>query len=249
MDHRRLNTENTFNYINPNILELSNYKVEIEKIISLKTGEDKLLFMTIFIENNIEIQDIFSNFFYSNNQSTKVNDLVKYYLIYMLSLLDSKIMKLCFPNLPIKNNNIVVTKDSPLDMSKKLFQVLFSLLAFSEKDVQYTVLDLLLHYSDMSNYFIDYCLEDSRYIDKIFNLTYNNNNLIINSSIIILDNILIDENCDPDKLEKLILLKICAKLTIDDDIIIQLKNVGLADVFFSYLSTKDLESIFLIFLL
>ena len=318
MEHRRLNTENAFNYINPNILELSKYKEEIEKIISLKTGEDKLLFMTIFIENNIEIQDIFSNFFYSNNQSTKVNDLVKYYLIYMLSLLDSKIMKLCFPNLPIKNNNIVVTKDSPLDMSKKLFQVLFSLLAFSEKDVQYTVLDLLLHYSDMSNYFIDYCLEDSRYIDKIFNLTYNNNNPIINSSIIILDNILIDENCDPDILEKLIqklpiiqrckellcnnkynneirintleilqtisdkidnkyyknyffdfiqlfyniialqpkneeiimvLLKICAKLTIDDEIIIQLKNVGLADVFFRYLSTKDLENIFLIFLL
>ena len=152
MEHRRLNTENTFNYIDPNILELSKYKEEIEKLISLKTGEDKLLFMTIFLENNIEIQDIFSNLFYSNNQSTKVNDLVKYYLIYMLSLLDSKIMKSYFPNLPIKNNNIVVNKDNPLDMSKKLFQIFFSLLAFSEKDVQCTVLDLLLHYSDMSNY-------------------------------------------------------------------------------------------------
>ena len=318
MEHRRLNTENTFNYIDPNILELSKYKEEIEKLISLKTGEDKLLFMTIFLENNIEIKDIFSNLFYSNNQPTKVNDLVKYYLIYMLSLLDSKIMKSYFPNLPIKNNNIVVNKDNPLDMSKKLFQIFFSLLAFSEKDVQCTVLDLLLHYSDMSNYFNDYCLEDTRYIDKIFNLTYNNNNSVINSSLIILDNILIDENCDPDILEKLIqqlpiiqrckellcnnkynneikknsleilqtisgkidnkyyrnyffdfiqlfydiialqpkneeifmvLLKICAEITYDDEIIIQMKNVGLADIFFKYLTIKDLEGVFLIFLL
>ena len=205
MMHRKLNVENnTFNYISVNNLDLSKYKEEIEELISLQTGEDKLLYMTIYLEKNLEIQDIFSNLFYSNNQSTKVNDLIKYYLIYILSLLNKDVMKKNFPTYPIKNNNIIVTKENPLNMSKKLFQLFFSLLVFSEKDVQMTVLDLLLSYSDMSSNFIDYCLEDTRYIDKIFNLTYNNNNSITNSSIMILDNICICNNCDPDILEKLL---------------------------------------------
>ena len=201
MMHRRLITENC---INPNNLDLSKYEEEKEKLKSITTGRDKLLYMTIFLEKNIEIQDIFSNLFYSNNQSVKVNDLVKYYLIYMLSLLDNDKMKLYFPTLPIKNNNIIVDKDNPLFISKKLFQIFLTLLVFSEKDVQCTVLELLSNYSDMSNNFIDYCLEDTRIIEKIFNLTYNNNNSIINNSIIILDNIISYENCAPDTLEKLL---------------------------------------------
>ena len=318
MAHRRLNTEKTLDYIDPSNLDLSKYNEEKEKLISLKTGEDKLLFMTIFLENNIEVQDIFSNLFYSNNQYKKVDDLVKYYLIYMLSLLNKEIMKSKFPTYPIKNNNIIVSKENQLYMSKKLFQIFFSLLVFSEKDVQFTILELLLQYSDMSSNFIDYCLEDTRYIDKIFNLTYNNNNSVINTSIIILHNILIYNDCSPDILEKLLqqfpiiqrckellcsnkynndiklnsleilhtisfninenylknyffdiiqlfydiislqqineeiiinIFEICTKLSLDDDLIIQMKNVGLADMFLQNLSNKILEREFIIFLL
>ena len=103
MMHRKLNVENsTFNYISVNNLDLSKYKEEIEELISLQTGEDKLLYMTIYLEKNLEIQDIFSNLFYSNNQSTKVNNLIKYYLIYILSLLNKDAMKKNFPTYPIK---------------------------------------------------------------------------------------------------------------------------------------------------
>ena len=317
MMQRRINYENnSFNYIIPNSLDLSKYKEEKEQLISL-SGEDKLLFITTYLENNLEVQDIFSNLFYSN-ENKQMNDLIKYYLIYCLSLLNKDVMKKSFPGAQIKNNNIIIGKENPLFMSKKLFQIFFSLLANSEKDVQFTVLELLLNYSDMSYDCIDYYLEDTRYIDKIFNLTYNNNNSIIISSLIILDNILISKDCDQEQLEKLIqqlpiiqrckellcdnkfnndikincleiletisgkvneeffrnyfldllkvfynlislqpkneeiimiIFKICSRISNDDDISIQLKNIGLAFLFFQYLSVPNLERDFLIELL
>ena len=136
-------------------------------------------------------------------------------------------MKKSFPLLLIKDNNIIINKENPLYMSKKLFQIFFTLLANSEKNVQFTVLDLLLNYSQMSYECIRYFLEDIRYIDKIFNLTYNNNNSIINSALIILDNILNDEDTDPDQLEKLIqqlpIIQRCKELLCDNKYNIDIK--------------------------
>ena len=315
---RKLNNDNTsLNYINPNNLDLSKYKEEREKLISIQNGPDKLFFMTTYLENNINVQDIFSNLFFTNNNG-EINDLIKFYLISILSLLNKEIMNSSFPGTSIKNNNIIVNRENPLYMSKKLFQIFFYLLFTSEKDVQYTCLLLIFFYSDMSQDFIDYCLEDNRYIEKIFSFTYNSNNSVINHSLIILDNILNDENCNEDDLEKLLqkftivqrckellcdnkfkndikinsleilqtiankittefyknyyydfvqifydcmvhqsmieeiiilIYKICVKISNDDSICLQIKNIGLAYLFYQRLSIPNLEIDFLIYLL
>ena len=205
MMHRKINEENrNHNYISVKNLDLSKYKNDIEQLISLQTGDDKLFFITTYLENKIEPYDIFSNLFYIN-ENEQLNDLEKYYLISLLSLLNKDIMKEIFPNNEIKKNNIIVNKENQLMMSKKLFQIFFSLLFYSKtKEIQYTIIELLLCYSDMSEDFIDYCLEDIRYINKLFQLTYTNINDIINTILIILDIIFRNKNCDVDVLEKII---------------------------------------------
>ena len=128
MMHRKMNEENrNSNFINVKNLNLSKFKDEIEQLISLQTGEDKLLYITTYLENNIQPFDIFSNLFFID-ENEQLNDLTKYYLIFLLSLLNKEIMKEVFPDMKIKNNNIIVSQEKPLMMSKKLFQIFFSLL-------------------------------------------------------------------------------------------------------------------------
>ena len=205
MMHRKMNEENrNNNFINVKNLNLSKFKDEIEQLISLQTGEDKLLYITTYLENNIQPFDIFSNLFFID-ENEQLNDLTKYYLIFLLSLLNKEIMKEVFPDMKIKNNNIIVSQEKPLMMSKKLFQIFFSLLFHSKiKEIQYTLIELLLCYADMSDDFVDYCLEDIRYINKLFQLTYSNINDIVNTIILILDIILKYKDCDNDQLEKII---------------------------------------------
>ena len=204
MSHRKINEESrNNNIISIKNLDLSKYKDDIEHLISLQTGEDKLFFITTYLENNIEPYDIFTNLYY--NEIKQLNDLEKYYLIFLLSLLNKDLMKEIFPNMAIKNNNIIVNKENQLMMSKRLFQIFFSLLFHSfTKDIQYTIIELFLCYSDMSDDFIDYCIDDMRYINKLFELTYANLNDITNSILIILDFIFRNKNCDVDILEKII---------------------------------------------
>ena len=206
MHRKKCEEKKNLNFINIKNLDLKDYKEEIEKLISLETGEDKLLYMTMYLENNIEAVDIFSNLFFPNdNEKIILNDLAKYYLIYILAILDKKIMKNFFPNAVIKKNNIVIDKNNPLIMSKKLFDIFFSILYNVKiKEVQYTVIELLLNYSSGSHDFIDYCLKDIRYIKILYDLTFIDNNEVINDSIIILDNILNNNNCSDEKLEEII---------------------------------------------
>ena len=318
MKHRKLNMNNsTLNRIHPDNLDLSEYKEEKEKLESIQNGPDKLFFITTYLENNINVQDIFSNLFYNNN-NIMINNLVKYYLIYILSLLDEDVRKKSFPRMPVKTNNIIIDKNNPLHISQKLFQIYFFLLLYSEKTVQYTCLELILEYSDKSQDFVDYCLKDIRYIEKVFTLTYNNNNSVINKSLIILDIILNNESCDEDDLEKLLqknsiiqrckellcdskfdidikinslelietiadkmstdyyksyfydypqifyeymthqpinetiiklIYNISGKISNEDTISLQMKNTGLADLFYQHLSKQDLETDFLLKLL
>jgi hypothetical protein len=205
MMHRRMYEEKRkLNFISIKNLDLSQYNDEIEQLISLESGEDKMLYMTMYLENNIGTVDIFSNLFFST-ENIKLNDLSQYYLIYILSLLDKKIMKEFFPNTIIKKNNVIIDEDHPLIMSKKLFEILFSILFNVKiKEVQYTVIELLFKYSEVSDNFIEYCLEDKRYIKKIFDLTYINNNEIIYDSLFMLDNILNDGKCSNKQLEEII---------------------------------------------
>ena len=318
MQHRKLNMNNyTLNGIHPDNLDLSEYKEEKEKMESIQNGADKLFFMTTYLENNINVQDIFSNLFYNNNNII-INNLVKYYLIYALSLLNEDVRKDSFPGMPLKTNNVIIDKDNPLHMSQKLFQIYFFLLLYSERTVQYTCLELIMEYSDKSQDCVNYFLKDTRYIEKVFTLTYNNNNSVISKSLIILDIILYSDNCDEDDLEKLLqqnsivqrckellcdnkfdidvkinslelietiadkmsteyyksyfydyvpifyeymarqpinekmiklIYNISAKISNEDTISLQMKNTGLADLFYERLSTKELEVHFLLKLL
>ena len=187
MMHRKINEENkNNNFINIKDLDLSKYKDEVEQLISLQTGDEKLFYITTYLENNIEPHDIFSNLFFFN-ENEQLNDLSKYCLIFLLSLLNKDVMKQNFPNTLFKNKNIILSDDKQLIMSKKLFQIFFSILFYSKiKEIQNTLIELILNYSERSDDFIDYCLEDIRYINKLFQLTYSNMNEIIYIDLIIL---------------------------------------------------------------
>jgi len=240
MEHRKINSQiNKINYIEIKNLNLSNYKNEIEQLISLQTGDDKLLYMTTYLENNIEINDIFTNSFYPNYYS--INDLAKYYLMNILAILDKKVMKEFFPNSSIKKNNLIISKDSPLQMSEKLFKILFSILFNTkETEVQFTIVELLYNYSDASNDFISYCLDDTRYISKIFNLSFVTNNEVIIDCLLTLDNIIISNDCLPETLEQIlqtdaIILRLKELLIIDNNDI----KVNVLELLYSIISKID----------
>lgn len=201
MMKRKISEENrTLHLINVKNLDFSKIKEENEKLLSISNGNDKLLYINSYLENNIEPKDIFSNLYYPD-QDREINDIVKYFLIYQASLFDKDIKKKYFPNLNIKENNIIL--DNSLFMSKRLFQILFSLLLNSQiKEVQYTIYELILSYSSNSNDFINYCLEDQRYIQKIIQFTYANFKEIINNSLLILNNIF--SSCEPAQLENIL---------------------------------------------
>lgn len=206
MENRKITEENhTFNYININSLNLIPFKDYKNTLFSLKTGEDKLVYMTTYLENNIEITDIFSNLFYHENNSQILSDIEKYFLLYILAILDSSVMKKCFPDYDVKENNIIIDKDNLFHLSKKLFQIFFSIL-FNVKmnEVQVTVVSLMLNFSDNSEDFVDYCLEDIRYMNKLFELTYINNDKVISEVGCIFNNIIINKSCDDKKLEEIL---------------------------------------------
>ena len=252
MEHRKINSQiNKINYIEVKNLNLNNYKDEIEQLISLPTGDDKLLYMTTYLENNIEINDIFSSLFYSNYNT--INDLAKFYLMNILAILDQKIMKEFFPNSSIKKNNIIISKENPLQMSQKLFQILFSILfSVKENEVQFTVIELLYNYSNSSYDFISYCLDDTRYISKIFKLSFVSNHEVIIDSLLILDNIIINNECYPETLEKIlqtdaIILRLKELLQIDNTDI----KINDLELLFSIISKIDnsfLEDYFIDFM-
>ena len=197
MENRKIAEENrTLNYINKNKLNLIPFKNEYNELFALKTGEDKLIYMTTYLENHIEAADIFSDLFYYENNSLILTDLEQYFLLYILVILDSTVMKKNFPETLIKENNITISKDNALPMSKKLFQIFFSILFNVKiKEIQVTIIGLMLNYSDSSVDFIEYCLEDIRYI---------NNNDIISEVGIIFSNIIIHEECKKDKLKEIL---------------------------------------------
>lgn len=206
MEHRKICEEiRVLNYINVNKLNLNPYLDIIKKVTSFKSGEDKLLYMTTYLENNIEIIDIFSNLYYQRNNANILNDLDKYFILYICSLLDKDVMKKYFPGIIIKENNYIFNRDSPLKMSKKLFQIFFSILFnVTIKEVQITIINILLSYSDFSCDFIYYCLEDIKYINKIFELTFIDNIEIVEEVGIILNNIIIYDDCDENKLKEIL---------------------------------------------
>ena len=206
MEHRKILEENrTLNFINVRNLNLGNNKEIIRKLLSLKTGEEKILFMTTYLENNIEIIDIFSDLFYYQTNSNNISELDKYFLLNILSILDKDVMKKCFPDKIIKENNYIFCKDNPLRMSPKLFKLFFSILFNVKiKEVQVTIIMLLLSYSENSDDFINYCLEDTRYINKLFELTYINDIDIMRQVGFILINIIIYTKCDEDKLKEIL---------------------------------------------
>ena len=165
MERRKILEENLIlNYINVNNLNLEPYKNIINELSSIKTGPDKLLFMTNYLEHDVEVVDIFSNLFYYENNTKILNDLDKYFLLYISSILDKNIMKRSFPEKIIKENNFVYCKDSPLQMSHKLFEIFFSILfTVKIREVQVTIINLLLSYSEYSHDFIKYCLNERKY--------------------------------------------------------------------------------------
>ena len=181
MERRKILEENLIlNYINYNNLNLDPYKEFLKELSSLKSGNEKLLFMTNYLENNVKIIDIFSNLFYQENNANLLNDLDKYFLLYISSILDKNIMKRSFPEKIIKENNFVYCKDSPLQMSHKLFEIFFSILfTVKIREVQVTIINLLLSYSEYSHDFIKYCLNETKYINKLFQSTYIDNKEII----------------------------------------------------------------------
>lgn len=202
MEHRKILEENrVLNLINIKNLNTNPFKEIIGIFESLKTGEDKLLYMTTYLENNIEITDIFSNLFFYENNSPTLTDLDKYFLLNLASILDKNVMKRYFPEKAIKENNYIYSKDNPLKMSQKLFQIFFSVLFNVKiKEIQVTIINLMLSYSEYSDDFIYYCLEDIRYINKLFELTFIENREIIVEVGIILDNIIINNDCNKNKL-------------------------------------------------
>ena len=206
MERRKILEENLIlNYINYNNLNLDPYKEFLKELSSLKSGNEKLLFMTNYLENNVKIIDIFSNLFYQENNANLLNDLDKYFLLYIASILDKNIMKRYFPDKMIKENNYIYCKDSPLYMSHKLFEIFFSILFNVKiKDVQVTIINLMLSYSEYSNDFIEYCLNETKYINKLYQITYIDNKEIIAQVGYIFDNIIDNKKCDKNKLEDIL---------------------------------------------
>ena len=206
MEHRKILEENrTLNFINIRNLNIGNNKEIIRKLSSLKTGEEKILFMTTYLENNIEIIDIFSDLFYYQTNSNNISDLDKYFLLNILAILDKNVMRKCFPDKIIKENNFIFCKDNPLRMTQKLFILFFSILFNVKiKEVQVTIIMLLLSYSENSNDFVNYCLEDIRYINKLFELTYINDIDIMTQVGFILNNIIIYTECNEEKLKEIL---------------------------------------------
>ena len=88
MEHRKINEENrTLNYIDSRKLNLIPFQEDIQKLLGLKTGQDKILYMTTYLENNVEVIDIFSNALYygnNNNNEKMLTDLDKFFLLYIL---------------------------------------------------------------------------------------------------------------------------------------------------------------------
>ena len=82
----------TLDYINIKNLNLEENKEILNMLHSLKNGEEKILFMSSYLENNIEIIDIFSDLFYKDNNVKILTDLEKYFLLVILSILDKKII-------------------------------------------------------------------------------------------------------------------------------------------------------------
>ena len=247
MEHRK-NLEETrvLNFINVKNLNLSPFKDIIEQFLSLKTGDDKLLYMTTYLENNIEIIDIFSNLFFYENNSISLTDLDKYFLLLISSILDKNVMKRYFPGNIIKENNFIYNKDNPLKMNKKLFQIFFSILFNVKiKEVQVTIVNLLLSYSEYSCDFIKYCLEDIRYINKLFELTYIDNKEIIVEVGIILDNIIIFEYCDENLLKDILkhipLIQRCQELISINNFNDSLK-INYLELLYSIISKTDREN-------
>lgn len=97
MEHRKINEENrTLNYIDSRKLNLIPFQEDIQKLLCLKTGQDKILYMTTYLENNVEVIDIFSNALYygnNNNNEKMLTDLDKFFLLYILAILDKSVMK------------------------------------------------------------------------------------------------------------------------------------------------------------
>ena len=206
MERRKILEENLIlNYINYNNLNLDPYKEFLKELSSLKSGNEKLLFMTNYLENNVKIIDIFSNLFYQENNANLLNDLDKYFLLYIASILDKNIMKRYFPDKMIKENNYIYCKDSPLYMSHKLFEIFFFFFFNVKiKDVQVTIINLMLSYSEYSNDFIEYCLNETKYINKLYQITYIDNKEIIAQVGYIFDNIIDNKKCDKNKLEDIL---------------------------------------------
>ena len=232
MMHRKMYEEKRkLNFINIKNLDLAKYKDEIEQLISLESGENKMLYMTMYLENNIKPVDIFSNLYFSD-ENIILDDLAKYYLINILAILDKKVMNELFPNTNIKKSNLIITKDNPLIMSKRLFEIFFSILCkIKIKEVQYTILELLVNYSDGSQNFINYCLDDKRYIEILFKLAYADNNEVIIDTLIILDNIIINNDCDDECLEEIIqknpIIERCKELLTNNNTDIKINSLDL----------------------
>ena len=202
--NRRIMDLNRNNYINLLNLNLNQYKDEIQQLISLNSGEDKLYYMITYLENNLQIVDIFSNFFFTES-NYELNDLSKYYLLNILAILDSNIMKTFFPKTDIKHSNLIISKEHPLTLSKKFFKILFTILCrVKVSEITVTVGHLMMNYSNLCDDFIDYCLDDIRYINKIYNLSYNNSKEILYDVITILDNIISHSHCSPEHLENIL---------------------------------------------
>ena len=250
MEHRKILEENhVLNLININILNLKPFKEIIDEFRELKTGEDKLLYMTTYLENNIEISDIFSNLFFYENNSPTLTDLDKYFLLNLASILDKNVMKRYFPEKVIKENNYIYNKDNPLKLSEKLFKIFFSILFNVKiKEIQVTIINLMLNYSEYSDDFIYYCLDDIRYINKLFELTYIDNKEIIVEVGVILDNIIINTKCKKNKLLDILkaapLIQRCQELisinNFNDSI--KINYLELLDSIVSKMETEDFHN-------
>lgn len=194
--------------IDPEKLNLNDFKAERFKLMSIHSGREKIEFISEFIQNEIPLKDIFSNNFSINpiNDAEDPNDLLQFYLIYMLCIFRNNFMKKIFPKNDLKYNKLDSTEREQLLMPKKLFQIFFSLI-FTTKSflIQYTSIELLLAYSEYCENFADYCIDDDfRYINKIIQLTYSCNEEIIECCIIILENIINDDACDKECVERIL---------------------------------------------
>lgn len=182
MEKRQLKEEimNTI-LINPSKLHLYNYNKEINQLESILNAEEKLCKMTNYLENEIQINDIFSVLQYEEEEENmdynKINDLTKYYLLLILLIIDGKNFKKFFPDKDPENYSLIIDKDKkPLSLSRKFFQVLFVLFSITkEKDVKNTIIELFYNYAYYSYNFLDYCYEDIRYLQKLFSIGYEEN--------------------------------------------------------------------------